>query len=100
MVRPARNYVGQVDGADGQSITGWALDLSDAEPIEITVWRAGQNIETCKCDLFRGDLVNAGFPKRAMGFRVHLTNPIADLKEYDVCFDRSRLRLRWSKNNP
>jgi hypothetical protein len=98
MSRPAKNYDGQVDAAKGQTILGWATDLSDAEPIDITVWRSGQKVDSARCDLFREDLIKAGFPKRGMGFRVDLGAPIGDVKEYDVCFDQTRLRLRWQKH--
>lgn len=91
-----KNYVGHVDIVEGRTITGWAIDLLQQEPIEVSIWRSSECVATVRCDLDRPDLQRAGFSSWRSGFRVDFPEPIQDKANLVVCFERTMLRVPYA----
>jgi hypothetical protein len=86
-----KNYVGRIEMLSRNVIQGWAGDLSNSGPIEVTVWCDGNKIAKVNCDIPRPDLTER-FGKGPQGFYVEL-DEIVDNVDYAVTFERSTLCL-------
>lgn len=87
------NYVGFVDKIAPEEIMGWAGDLNRDTPFQVSIWRLGERIAMCPCDIVRGDLAEAGYPPGVQGFSFKLNEDAANLGDYTVCFGRSSIEV-------
>src|SRR5262249_46914336 len=88
-----KNYVGNVDLMEGHTIAGWAGNLAQEQPIEVTVWRAGKGLISAPCNVHRKDLRQAGFHSGCLGFAIRLDQPILNRGDYDVCFEQTSILI-------
>lgn len=69
----APDIVGAIDTMVGRIISGWAVDPDESNgPASVEFLQAGQRIAEARADLFRADVLAAGFGTSAAGFRVKL----------------------------
>lgn len=89
-----RNYVGRLDRVDDSLIVGWAQDLWQPDPISVTLYRGTDVIARTPCNLERPDVMQAGFGRSNVGFRISLPPSTGDMRALSVCFEDTTLLLR------
>ncbi len=66
-------FAGHFDGIDNAVAHGWALNLVDpTQPLAVEIVQAGRVIAAGRADLPRPDVIAAGLPGAAAGFRLRL----------------------------
>jgi hypothetical protein len=89
-----RSFVGYFDGRSPTTLGGWAMDLSRATPITVTLRRYGEVVASTLCNIPRPDVASQGFPAIPCGFRFNLTPPSQDIAGFTVCFEDTAVQLQ------
>jgi ubiquinone/menaquinone biosynthesis C-methylase UbiE len=74
-------YIGFIDQFDDESICGWAADTTDPHnSLDLDIYVDNDWKATVHSDVYRADLVIAGYGDGRKGFHFRLPNPIASSK--------------------
>ena len=94
-----RAIAGNVDEMDGQHATGWVADLKSTDVrLEVTAYVEGRCIGTGRADIFREDLVRAGYGDGCYGFHFPVRDagcPSPDDLSFAVVVPRSSKWRLW-----